>query len=143
MCYIYRLSCDCFLYLHTNNRMESQMSHKVRMSLAHFVRLLESHKNAMGLCTTQCKMLLFCVKTIVIESFNSELAHLKKGGGGGRFGCLATFWFDTFTMLFLGTRHAVYSNAINNSLMLLDTTGLLLPTTFLAVIVTIKFSLLN
>ena len=64
------------------------------MSLEHFVRLLESRKNAMGLCTTQCKMLLFCVKTIVIESFNSELAQPKKGGGGGRFGCLATFWFD-------------------------------------------------
>jgi len=33
---------------------------------------------AMGWCTDQCKMLLFCVKTIMKESHNFELAHLKK-----------------------------------------------------------------
>ena len=32
----------------------------------------------MGLCTAQCKLLLFCAKTIVRGSCNSELAHLKK-----------------------------------------------------------------
>jgi len=32
----------------------------------------------MGCCTAQCKMLLFCVKTIVKESHSFELAHLKK-----------------------------------------------------------------
>jgi len=35
-------------------------------------------KNAMGWYTVQCKMLLFCVKLIVIESHNFELACLKK-----------------------------------------------------------------
>jgi len=32
----------------------------------------------MGWCTVQCKMLLFCVKTIMKESWNFELSHLKK-----------------------------------------------------------------
>ena len=32
----------------------------------------------MGWCTAQCKMLLFCAKTIVKESRNFELARLKK-----------------------------------------------------------------
>ena len=32
----------------------------------------------MGWCTVKCKMLLFCVKTVVKESSNFVLAHLKK-----------------------------------------------------------------
>jgi len=32
----------------------------------------------MGWCTAQCKMLLFCLKTIIKESPCFELAHLKK-----------------------------------------------------------------
>ena len=32
----------------------------------------------MGLCTAQCKMLLFCANTIVRESAKFELARLKK-----------------------------------------------------------------
>ena len=31
----------------------------------------------MGPCIVQCKMMLFCVKTIMIDSHNFELAHLK------------------------------------------------------------------
>jgi len=60
----------------------------------------------MGWCIA-CKMLLFCVKTIIKES-NFELAHLKKKKKKGKhFSCLATFWFGTFAMLFCATRHVV------------------------------------
>lgn len=31
----------------------------------------------MGPCTVQCKMMLFCVKTIMVNSLSFELAHLK------------------------------------------------------------------
>jgi len=44
----------------------------------------------MGLYTAHCKMLLFCVKTIVKESRNFELAHLKKKKNEKHFGHLAT-----------------------------------------------------
>ena len=39
---------------------------------------LQTWKKAMGWCTAQWKMLLFCAKTIVKESCKFELAHLKK-----------------------------------------------------------------
>ena len=39
---------------------------------------LRSSQKAMGLCTAQCKMLLFCANTVVRESAKFELAHLKK-----------------------------------------------------------------
>jgi len=50
-------------------------------------------------------MLLFCAKTIVKESRKFELARLKKKKKKKKkkekhFGCLVTFWFGAFTMLF-------------------------------------------
>jgi len=39
---------------------------------------LQSCEKAMGWYTGQCKMLLFCVKIIVKETHNFELAGLKK-----------------------------------------------------------------
>jgi len=51
-------------------------------------------------------MLLFCAKTIVKESRKFELAHLKKKKKKKKekhFGCLATFWFGAFAMLFSTT----------------------------------------
>jgi len=53
-------------------------------------------------------MLLFCAKTIVKESRKFELACLKKKKKKKKkkekhFGCLATFWFDTFAMHFSAT----------------------------------------
>jgi len=48
-------------------------------------------------------MLLFCAKTIVKESRKFELARLKKKKKKKKekhFGCLATFWFGAFAMLF-------------------------------------------
>jgi len=45
--------------------------------------------------------LLFCAKTIVKESCKFELARLrKKKKKEKHFGCLVTFWFDTFAILF-------------------------------------------
>ena len=40
----------------------------------HFV----DFEKTMGLCTAQCKMLLFCVKTVVKELHDFEVARLKK-----------------------------------------------------------------
>ena len=45
----------------------------------------------MGWCTAQCKMLLFCVKTILKESHKFELARLRKKKKEKHFGRLATF----------------------------------------------------
>jgi len=47
-------------------------------------------------------MLLFCAKTIVKESRKFELLHLKKKKKKKKkhFGCLVTFWFITFAILF-------------------------------------------
>ena len=39
---------------------------------------LRSSQKAMGSCTAQCKMLLFCANTVMRESAKFELAHLKK-----------------------------------------------------------------
>jgi len=61
------------------------------ISLNPLMRLLSFDK-AMGWCTSQRKMLLFCAKTIVKESHN--LAHLKKKKKKKR-----TFWFGTLMML--------------------------------------------
>ena len=46
-------------------------------SLNQLVRL-QSYEKAMGWCTAQYKMQLFCMKTNVKESQNFELAHLQK-----------------------------------------------------------------
>jgi len=43
----------------------------------------------------QCKLLLFCAKTIVKESRKFELAHLKKKGKK-HFGCLVQYSCNTF-----------------------------------------------
>ena len=59
-------------------------------------------QKAIGWCTAQWKMLLFCVKTIVKESRKFELARLKKKKEK-HFGRLVTFWFGTFAMLFSTT----------------------------------------
>jgi len=49
-------------------------------------------------------MLLFCAKTNVKESRKFELACLKKTTKKEKhFGCLVTFWFGTFAMLFSAT----------------------------------------
>ena len=65
-------------------------------------------------------MLLFCVKTIMKESRNFEVAHLKKKKKKKKkkeekhFGCLVTFWFGIFVMLFCPTRHVVGHEALKN-----------------------------
>jgi len=71
---------------------------------------LQTWKKAMGWCTAQWKMLLFCVKTIMKESHKFELACLKKKKKKKekQFGFLATFWFGTFAMLFSTTGRVVH-----------------------------------
>ena len=72
----------------------------------------------MGWCTAQCRMILFCVKTIVKELHNFELACLKKKKNKEKkekhFCSLVTFWFDTFAMLFCVTRRVVGHEALEN-----------------------------
>jgi len=74
---------------------------------------LRTWKKAMGWCTAQWKMLLFCAKTIMKESRKFELAHLKKKKKKKKkkekhFGRLATFWFGAFAMLFSATGRVVH-----------------------------------
>jgi len=69
---------------------------------------LQTWKKAMGWCTAQWKMLLFCAETIVKESCKFELAHLKKTKKEKHFGRLVTFWFGTFAMLFSATGCVVH-----------------------------------
>ena len=81
---------------------------------------LQSCENAIGWCTLQCEMLLFCVKNIMRESCNFELAHLKKKKEKKRRE-RKTFWpsgdflvFGTFVMLFRVTRHVIGHEAFKN-----------------------------
>ena len=93
--------CAC---VHVKKKWRCKGSHSVSSS-NRLVRL-QTCKKAMGWCTAQWKMLLFCAKTIVKESRKFELARLKKKKKKKKkkkekhFGRLATFWFGTFAMLF-------------------------------------------
>jgi len=71
-------------------------SHSCSVSGSNRLVRLQTWKTAMGWCTAQWKMLLFCAKTIVKESREFELARLKKKRQEKH---LATFWFGTFAML--------------------------------------------
>ena len=53
-------------------------SHSSSVSGSNRLAWLQTWKKAMGWCTAQWKMLLFCAKTIVKESSKFELARLKK-----------------------------------------------------------------
>ena len=80
-------------------KMASKGSHSSSVSDSNrLIMWLQTWKKAMGWCTTQWKMLLFCAKTIAKESRKFELACLKKKEK--HFGRLATFWFGVFAMLF-------------------------------------------
>ena len=65
----------------------------------------ESSEKVMGWCTNQCKLLLFCVKTIMRKShaiFEEEDGHLAK------------VLVQKFVMLFRTTRGAVRHEAHEN-----------------------------
>ena len=63
-------------------------------------------KKAMGWCTLQCKILLFCVKTILKVSHNFELACLKKKKERKKE--RETLWlFGDFCHAFHATRYVV------------------------------------
>jgi len=81
-------------------------SHSSSVSSSNRLVWLQTWKNAMGWCTAQWKILLFCVKTIVKKSIKFELPRLKKKKKKKEkhFSCLVTFWFaGTFAMLFSAT----------------------------------------
>ena len=80
-------------------------SHSSSVSGSNRLMWLQTWKKAMGWCTAQWKMLLFCAKTIVKESRKFELARLKKKKKKKEkhFGRLVTFWFGAFAILFSAT----------------------------------------
>jgi len=78
-----------------------------RASLELFVRVIRVVKKAMGQCTAQCKMLLFRARTIVRDSGNTELAHLKKKEERKKNIHFASSWFGTFVMLSCATGSVV------------------------------------
>ena len=93
--------CAC---VHIKKKWHRKGSHSSSVSGLNRLVRLQTCKKAMGWCTAQWKMLLFCAKTIVKESCKFELAYLqKKKKKEKHFGCLATFWFSTFTTLFSAT----------------------------------------
>ena len=66
-------------------------SHSSSVSGSNCLMRLQNGKKVMGWCTAQCKMLLFCAKTIVKESCKFEQARLKKKKKKEKhFGSLAT-----------------------------------------------------
>ena len=67
----------------------------------------------MGWYTGQRKM-LFCMKAIMKESRNFELAHLKKKKMKEKLlGCVVTSWFHTFAMLICFTECIVGHETLN------------------------------
>ena len=65
-------------YVHVKKKWRRKGSHSSSVSGSNRFVWLQTWKKAMGWCTAQWKMLLFCAKTIVKESRKFELAHLKK-----------------------------------------------------------------
>ena len=90
--------CAC---VHVKKKWCRKGSHSSSLSGSSRLAWLQTWKKAMGWCTAQWKMLLFCAKTIVKESRKFELARLKKKKKKEKhFGRLVTFQFGTFAMLF-------------------------------------------
>ena len=103
-----------FVRIHTHEeKMASKGSHSSSVSSSNRLVWLQTWKKAMGWCTAQWKMLLFCAKTIVNESRKFELARLKKKKKKKKekekhFRRLVAFWFGTFAMLFSATGCVVH-----------------------------------
>ena len=58
-----------------------------------------------GSCTAQCKMLLFCAKTVVRNSRNIELPHLKKERGVNDSSAMQCCKCKYLSLLFMYSRH--------------------------------------
>ena len=67
--------CAC---VHVKKKWRRKGSHSSSVSGSNRLAWLQTWQKAMGYCTAQWKMLLFCAKTIVKESRKFELARLKK-----------------------------------------------------------------
>ena len=99
--------CAC---VHVKKKWRRKGSHSSSVSGLNCFVWLQTWKKEMGWYTAQWKMLLFCAKNIMKESRKFELARLKQKKNKKKkkkkekhFGRLATFWFDTFAMLFLSS----------------------------------------
>ena len=78
--------CAC---VHLKKKWRRKGSHSSSVSDSNRLVWLQTWKKAMGWCTAQWEMLLFCAKTIVKESRKFELAHLKK-----KKNILAVWWLS-------------------------------------------------
>ena len=67
--------CAC---VHGKKKWRRKGSHSSSVSGSNRLVWLQAWNKALGWCTAQWKMLLFCAKTIVKESRKFELARLKK-----------------------------------------------------------------
>ena len=67
--------CAC---VHVKKKWHRKGNHSSSVSGSNHLVRLQTRKTAMGWCTAQWKMLLFCAKAIVKESCKFELARLKK-----------------------------------------------------------------
>jgi len=100
--------------LHVKKKWRRKGSHSSSVSSLNRLVWLQTWKKAMGWCTAQWKMLLFCVKTIVKESRifwtspSEEEEEEEEEEGRKTFGCMATFLFGTFAMLFSATGCVVH-----------------------------------
>ena len=101
--YILLLSdlCAC---VHVKKKWCRKGSHSSSVSGSNHFVWLQTWKIAMGWCTAQLNMLLFCAKTIVKESRKYWTSPSEEEEEQQQhFGHLATFWFGTFVMLFSAT----------------------------------------
>ena len=87
--------CPC---VHVKKKWRRKGIHSSSVSGSNHLVRLQTWKKALGWCTTQWKMLLFCAKSIVKESHKFDLARLKS---------ILAIWrpsgFGTFAMLFSTT----------------------------------------
>ena len=83
------------------NKRHRRWSHSSSVTGSKRLMRLQSCEKAMGWCSAQFKMLLYCVKNILNEWCNFELAHLKKRNKR------KTFCFGTFVMFLCATRSLV------------------------------------
>jgi len=86
-------SCACVQMKKTASQMKPYSSSVTGLKC--LVRL-QCCEKVLHLCTSQCKLMLFCVKTTVKESRNFQLAVWRRGKKQRKiFGCLANFWFSS------------------------------------------------
>ena len=97
-----------FVHVHMWTKWCRNWSHRSGVGSFKCHMRLQSWEKVFGLCTAQCKVLLFHAK-IIVRVMQFKLGHLKmeKKIKKADFGHLASFWFGTFTVAFCTTRRSL------------------------------------